>query len=182
MGLAPGSRAAAVAIVLFDAGDTARYCLIKRAKRGRNAGQWALPGGKVEPGESSLDAALREAHEEVALDTSRSTVLGRLDDFVTSSGFVISPYVVAAPRGWRPIAADEEVQGAFEFAIADLLRPDVVRWARVDDGPALLQMHVAAGVRIHAPTGAVLWQFRQTALHGDEVSIAELRQPLFTHR
>jgi 8-oxo-dGTP pyrophosphatase MutT (NUDIX family) len=178
----PGARAAAVAIVLFDVDGAGHYCLIKRARQGRNAGQWGLPGGKVEPGESPVEAALREAHEEVALDVDASAVLGRLDDFVTSSGFVISPFVVRAPAGWRPVAAAEEVHRAVEFSVADLLGPDVVRWAQVDDGPPLLQMHITDGVRVHAPTGALLWQFRQTALHAAEVSVADLRQPEFTRR
>ncbi len=175
------TRAAAVSVIAFDVEAVPSFCLIKRARRGRNAGQWALPGGKVEPGESPQDAALREASEEVGLPAG-SRVLGRLDDMATTSGFVIAPFVVAAPDGWRPRAADAEVHACFEFAVPDLLGDDVVRWATVDDGPPLLQMHVAPGTRIHAPTGGILWQFRQTALLGQEVSLAGLRQPEFTRR
>lgn len=175
-------RAASVAIVLFEVDSIAHYCLIKRAKRGRNAGQWALPGGKIDTGETARDAALREAEEEVSLSSSRAEVIGRLDDVVTTSGFVMSPFILAAPKGWRPVAAAKEVAGAFEFNVADLLAPDVALWAAVDEGPRILQMRIADGVRIHAPTGAVLWQFSQTALQGREVSVAGLRQPDFTRR
>lgn len=129
-----------------------------------------------------MDAALREAEEEVALQRRGSTVLGRLDDIVTVSGFVITPYVVAAPPAWRPSAAAAEVRRAVEFSVTDLLGPEVVRWARIDDAEPLLQMHIGERVRVHAPTGAILWQFRETAVQGVEVPVEGLRQPAFTHR
>lgn len=178
----PGLRSAAVAIVLFERENRAHYCLIKRAKRGRNSGQWALPGGKVEAGESLDQAALREAEEEVSLPSSRARMLGRLDDIITTSGFVMSPFVVASPAGWRPSAAAREVAGVFEFPIVGLLGSDVEHWATVDEGPKLLQLRIADGARIHAPTGAVLWQFSQLGLQGIDVSVQGLRQPEFTRR
>src|SRR5699024_4677200 len=131
------ARAASAVVAGYEIGGAAHYCLIKRAKRGRNAGQWALPGGKVETGETRLEAALREAEEEVALSRQSTWVIGRLDDIATQSGFVMSAFVAAAPTGWRPMAASPEVQGVHEFAVADLVADDVVRWARVDDGPRL---------------------------------------------
>lgn len=179
---APVGRGAAVSVVVFDVAGDAHYCLMKRASKGRNAGQWALPGGKIETGESDVEAALREAQEEVSLPSARAEVLGRLDHHVTMSGFVMSPFVVAAPRGWRPVAAAAEVRRTFEFPVAGLLGEQVVRWAQVDEGERLLQMHLAEGVRIHAPTGGVLWQFRETALRGREVDVSTLRHPEFTRR
>ena len=177
-----GGRAASVVVAVHEADGAAQYCLIKRAKRGRNAGQWALPGGKVEAGETRLEAGLREAEEEVALPGNSVQVLGCLDDFAARSGFVISAFVVAAPIGWRPTAVSSEVQRAYEFPVAELVSDDVVQWARVDDGSPLLQLHIRAGTRIHAPTGGILWQFGQLALLGREVSVAGLRQPGFTRR
>ncbi|WP_293782059.1 hypothetical protein [uncultured Aeromicrobium sp.] len=71
---------------------------------------------------------------------------------------------------------------AVEFSVTDLLGPEVVRWARIDDAEPLLQMHIGERVRVHAPTGAILWQFRETAVQGVEVPVEGLRQPAFTHR
>lgn len=174
------ARAASVVVAIWDIDGKAQYCLIKRAKRGRNAGQWALPGGKVEEGETRLAAALREAEEEVELPRTSVQVIGRLDDITTRSGFAISAFVAAAPLGWMPAAASAEVQQAFPFSIAGLVADGVVRWAHVDDQRPLLQMHLGTGVRIHAPTGAILWQLRETGLGGREVSVADLRHPEFT--
>lgn len=178
----PEGRRAAVSVILFEVDGEAHYCLMKRARRGRNAGQWALPGGKIEPDESDAEAALREAQEEVSLPRARAEVMGRLDHHVTMSGFAISPFVLVAPRGWRPVAAAAEVQQTFAFPIAGLLGSSVVRWAQIDEGPPLLQMHLTEDVRIHAPTGGVLWQFRETGLLGREVEVRTLRHPEFTRR
>src|SRR5699024_2118127 len=174
------ARAASVVIAVYDVEGKAQYCLIERAKRGRNAGQWALPGGKVETGETRLAAALREAEEEVELPRTAVRVVGELDDIATWSGFTISAFVVAAPLGWMPAAVSAEVQQAYQFSIAGLVADGVVKWAQVDEERPLLQMHLGAGVRIHAPTGAILWQLRETGLRGREVSVAGLRHPEFT--
>src|SRR5690606_3256620 len=102
-----GGRAAAVAVAVVeerfgaDLPGFARHdvpsaqaalLLTRRAGTLRShAGQWALPGGRIDPGESAEQAALRELHEEVDLHLDESAVLGRLDDYVTRSGFVITP-------------------------------------------------------------------------------------------
>ncbi|WP_028658840.1 NUDIX hydrolase [Nocardioides insulae] len=181
-------RLAAVAVVLFEQDDEARYVLIRRARRGRNAGQWALPGGKVEPGETPLAGALREAEEEVGLPAAEVRVLGVLDDFPTKTGFAITPLVIAAPEGWLPAAASPEVASVHTFSVDRLAHaPDVVRWSDRDrDGSPvpepLLQLYVAPDTRIHAPTGAILLQFREVGLHGRDTRVADLTQPAFTHR
>jgi 8-oxo-dGTP pyrophosphatase MutT (NUDIX family) len=201
---APRARAASVSVILFAGDDDrdgdgggagaggevderasgapARYVLIRRALRGRNAGQWALPGGKVEPEESVLDAAMREAHEEVGLDPGSGRVLGQLDDFPAKTGFAITPFVVAASDGWMPRAAADEVQAVHTFSVERLYGDEVVHWAPQPDGTTLLQMRIAPDVRVHAPTGAILLQFRELGLHGRHTPVADLTQPPFTHR
>src|SRR5262249_40574274 len=91
-----GRRPAAVAVVLLpDAEGHACLLLTKRVQKLRaHGGQWALPGGRIDPGETARAAALRELAEEVALVRGDETVLGLLDDYPTRSGFVIPPVVV----------------------------------------------------------------------------------------
>jgi 8-oxo-dGTP pyrophosphatase MutT (NUDIX family) len=172
-------RRAAVAVTVLDAGSAPRVLVLKRAPRGTNAGQWALPGGRLEPGETPEAAALREAAEEVGLDGGE--VLGRLDDFVTDSGFVITPVVVLAPEPARLRRNPAEVHSLHPIPLARLLEDDVLRWAPQLDGPALLQLLLRRDVVVHAPTGAILWQFREAVL-GRRTPVAHLVQPEWTRR
>src|SRR6476620_9234160 len=102
-------RAAAVALALIEEGDGALIAGIRAPVNGSrsaavlltrraaalssHAGQWALPGGRIDPGETPEAAALREMHEEVGLALSAADVLGTLDDYATRSGFVITPVI-----------------------------------------------------------------------------------------
>ena len=94
--------------------------IAKRVPRGLNAGQWALPGGKLDPGEDAVGAALRELHEEAGLDIAPAAVAGLLDDFVTDSGFCITPVVVVAPRGARPVRNPAELASLHPVPLANL--------------------------------------------------------------
>lgn len=176
-----GGRRAAVSIVLFEASATTRFVLIKRANRGRNAGQWALPGGKVEAGETTLEAALREAQEEVGLPAIGVQVLGELDYLSAATGYTISPFILSAPTGWLPEAVAEEVQAVHVFDLSVLRGDDVVHWVVQDDGTQWLQMRLCDRAHVHAPTGAILLQFRELALFGREFDVTALIQPGFTH-
>ena len=94
----PGSlRHAAVAVVVVEADvpGEAAFLLTKRTPRLRaHGGQWALPGGRVDPGETIRHTALRELHEELGVLASIDDVLGALDDYPTRSGYLIAPVVV----------------------------------------------------------------------------------------
>lgn len=174
-----GQRRAAVALTLLELSTSPRVLVIKRASRGRNPGQWALPGGRLEPGEDTVGAALREAFEEVGLRDAR--VVGRLDDLVAGSGFVITPVVVAAPEPARLTRNRAEVHSLHPIALERLLDDRVRRWTTGDDGIPLQQLVLRHDMVVHPPTGAILWQFRELLL-GRHTRVGDLRQPVWTHR
>src|ERR1700730_17281882 len=93
-----GLRHAAVAVAIVTDQVRPPWVLLTRRVRGlrNHPGQWALPGGEVDTGETTIGAALRELEEEVGLALPATAVMGRLDDYCTRSGFVISPVVVWA--------------------------------------------------------------------------------------
>jgi 8-oxo-dGTP pyrophosphatase MutT (NUDIX family) len=172
-------RRAAVAVTLLE-GD--RVLVVKRVARGLNAGQWALPGGKLDPGEDAVAAALRELWEETGLELGPAAVAGQLDDFVTDSGFCITPVVAIAPPGARPVRNAAEIASLHPVPVANLLADGVPRWASTPDGRPLLQMPLRHDMVIHAPTGAILLQFREVAIRGGELRISDLAQPEWTRR
>ena len=188
-------HAAAVALAVTDegfgamlpgvpqpAGWSTRAALIltRRSPRLRNhAGQWALPGGRVEPGESPEQAALRELAEEVNLTLGAAAVLGRLDDFVTRSGFVITPVVVWAGAA-RDVAPHlDEVESIHRIPLAEFQRTDAPLLDPVEGSEhPVLRMPVGDSW-IAAPTAAILYQFREVCLEGRFTRVAHFEQPLF---
>jgi 8-oxo-dGTP pyrophosphatase MutT (NUDIX family) len=174
-----GRRHAAVAVTVLDAATAPRVLVLKRAARGTNPGQWALPGGRLEPGETPEQAAVREAEEEVGL--AGAEVAGQLDDFVTDSGFVITPVVLVAPEPARLRRNPAEVHSLHPIALSRLLADDVLRWASAPDGSRLLQLLLRHDMVVHAPTGAILWQFREAML-GRHARVAGFAQPEWTRR
>ena len=178
--VAGGALRAAVAICVLDCDTDPRVLIAKRVPRGRNAGQWALPGGKLEQGETAVGGALRELEEEAAV--ADGVVAGLLDDFVTDSGFCITPVVVLAAAGSRPRRNAAEIASLHEIPLAALLRPGVPRWRERPGELPLLQMKLRPDMVIHAPTGALLYQFREVALLGRDTRVNELAQPEWTRR
>ena len=191
----PAHRAAAVALAVIDAGHgadlagfpahqhwsvDAALLLTRRAGKLRNhAGQWALPGGSVEPGESAEEAALRELSEEVSLQIDASAILGRLDDFATRSGFVMTPIVVwaGAARGMR--ANPDEVASIHRIPLSEFLRADAPMLETVaSSAHPVLRMPVGKHW-IAAPTGAILYQFREVCVYGRHTRVGHFEQPEF---
>ncbi|MEV4475402.1 CoA pyrophosphatase [Nonomuraea sp. NPDC049504] len=171
--VADGLRRAGVTVcVLEDARRSPYVVVIRRAAAGRNAGQWALPGGRADDGERPEAAALRELAEETGV--TGVEVAGLLDDFVTDSGFVITPVVAFGGRQ-EPVGDPREVASVHAVPLERFLAPGVPRW-RGD----LLQMPLGPSIVIHAPTGAILWQFAEVALRGREQRVFDVAQPRWT--
>lgn len=166
-----------------DVAGGAAFVLCRRAPTLRaHSGQWALPGGRVDPGEDAVDAALRETEEEVGVRLGRESVLGLLDDYPTRSGFVITPVVVwgGGRTDLRPSPA--EVLAAYRIGLHNLLRPDSPRFVDIPESDRPVVQIPLGNDLIHAPTGAVLLQLRRLALQGDAEPVDTLEQPVFAWR
>jgi 8-oxo-dGTP pyrophosphatase MutT (NUDIX family) len=179
---ADGLRRAGVVLCVVEQDGVPSVILIRRAYQGRNAGQWGLPGGRLEDGETLERAALRELHEEIGLAAGPGDVLGRLDDFPAMSGFAITPFVVALDDPGPLAPSPDEVHSVHYTSLRRLAHDDTPAWVPQPGGGRLLQMRLGPDWRVHAPTGAMLWQFREVVLLGRHVRVADFVQPEWTRR
>jgi mutator protein MutT len=195
---AEGRKHAAVALAVSEAGhgaglpglpqhahwsDAPALLLTRRASTlSAHAGQWALPGGRIDDGETPEQAALRELFEEIGLQLAPESILGRLDDYATRSGYLITPVVVwAGPARHTALNADE-VASLHRIPTDELLRADapILNQVRGAAHP-VLRMPVGSGW-IAAPTAVFLYQFREWCLLGRETRVAHFDQPAFAWR
>jgi 8-oxo-dGTP pyrophosphatase MutT (NUDIX family) len=155
-------RRAAGLLLLFPHGERAYVVLTVRGDTPRHAGQVSLPGGVVEPGETIEQAALREAHEEVALVLDAVDVIGALTPIdIPVSGFRLYPIVAMAATRPRLAPADGEVADILEVSVADLLDPAHVGYSELTrDGINLtVPSFRVAGHEIWGATAMVLAEF-----------------------
>jgi 8-oxo-dGTP pyrophosphatase MutT (NUDIX family) len=158
----------------------AAILLTRRGSRlNDHPGQWALPGGRIDDGETALEAAVREVEEEIGLTLSPDSLLGQLDDYPTRSGYVISPFVFWAGRDAAPIANPDEVASIHRIALRELTRADSPKFVDIPESDRPVIQLPVGGDLIHAPTGAVLYQFRAVAYDGDPIRVDEFEQPVF---
>jgi len=181
---AEGLHAAAVAIVLVpDEAGRAAFLLTRRAPRLRShGGQWALPGGRLDQGESQEAAALRELREELGLALEPASVLGLLDDYPTRSGFVITPVVLWGEGVGEPCPNPREVASVHRIPVAELARADVPRLRSIPESDRPVISIPLLGTQIHAPTAALLYQLVEVAFRGRDTRVAHFEQPVFAWR
>jgi 8-oxo-dGTP pyrophosphatase MutT (NUDIX family) len=193
-----GLREAAVAITVVDmqadacrddgsscgGGETrAAIILTRRApKLKRHAGQWALPGGRIDPGECPEETALRELEEEVGLKLGPAKVLGRLDDYSTRSGFTIKPVVVWGGCGITLAANPGEVASIHRIPLAEFMRNDAPMLRKIPESDHPVLLMPVGDNWIAAPTAAMIYQFREVAILGRNRRVAHYEQPYFAWR
>jgi 8-oxo-dGTP pyrophosphatase MutT (NUDIX family) len=180
----PDHRQAAVGVVVLD-DEAGRACFVLTRRPGtlrRHAGQFALPGGRLDPGETPEVAALREISEEIGLFLDPTSVLGRLDDFASRSGHLITPVVVWAGSDAILTPSPAEVQSVYRVPLTDLERPGNPSLSHIPQSDRPLIHFSLVGTTIFAPTAAILYQFREVALRGRPTRVAHFEQPLFAWR
>jgi len=172
---------AAVALTIIEDHQDAALIVTKRAPRLKDhAGQWALPGGRIDPGETATTAALRELHEEVNLALNDTAVMGMLDDYITRSGYIITPVVV-----WSNTRLDQlnpspdEVASIHAFSFTELTRTDSPNLETIAESDRQVLSMNFSDDRIYSPTAAMLYQFREVCILGKTTRVAHYDQPVF---
>ena len=174
-----GRRAAAVTIaVLTTDGEPAIWLTERSASLRAHPSQFAFPGGRIDPNETAAEAALRELEEELGVHAHHGQIIGELDDFATESGFVITPFVV-----WIG-----DFTGTLHPNPAEVAHVHTVTMDEVDADPrfvtdprvdAPILQWPFRDVDVHAPTAAILYQFREVVLRRRHTRVAHVGQPVF---
>lgn len=174
-------RAAAVALtLLMDEQGEPSFLLTRRASTlAHHRGQFALPGGRQDPGEDAERAALRELWEELGLQLRQEHVLGQLDDFKTRSGFVITPVVVWADSVGQLAPNPHEVARVYRVPLRDLYQPEVPCLTPTSVAEAPILSLPLVGTQVFSPTAAIIYQLREVALEGRATRVFHFDQPRF---
>lgn len=162
---APGLKPAAVLLLLVDHGAEQRIVLTVRSSTvEHHKGQISFPGGAVHPADENLGVtALRETWEEVGVPPEAVELIGQLDDLMTISNFVVTPYAgvlrAAGPYEYTPSAV--EVAEVIEPPVAALLAPGALVWEELSRGAATRRSPAYhwEGYRIWGATGRMLHGF-----------------------
>jgi 8-oxo-dGTP pyrophosphatase MutT (NUDIX family) len=177
---------AAVALALTAAddgsGETAFLLTRRAAGLRRHAGQWALPGGRCDPGETLEATALRELEEELGVRLPAGDVLGVLDDYPTRSGWAITPVVVWLDDASTLNPDPGEVASVHHIRLDHIAGDDAVAFETIPESDRpLIRLHLVEGHHVHAPTAALVYQLRELAA-GRVTRVAEFEQPVFAWR
>ena len=190
-----GRKHAAVAFTLVDCSEPANIANIpyiatecrqaafilttRTAKLSSHAGQRAYPGGRLDPGETAEQAALRELEEEVGLALDTSKILGLLDDYATRSGFVITPVVIWGGKSPDLVPNHDEVAQIHRIPLRELLREEVPILDSIAESDHPVLKMPLGDEWFAAPSAAIAYQFREVALLGKDTRVAHYEQPYF---
>lgn len=173
---------AAVTLTVVDSRHGASFLLTRRTALNAHSRQFALPGGRLDPGETAIQAALRELHEEMGVELGEDKVLGVLDDYPTRSGYRITPVVVWAGGAVKVTPQPSEVERVHVVTLERLARPETPEFASIPESDRpLIRLNIARA-KVHAPTAAVIYQFREVCLFGRDTRVDHLEQPVFAWR
>ena len=176
----PGLKRAAVVIVLVedDLGEVSLLLTRRAARLRAHSRQWAFPGGRCDPGETALVAGLRELREELNLQLEPDDILCVLDDYPTRSGYLITPMVAWAPSRAVITPSPDEVASVHRISLDSILHPEAFDFISIPESPRRVVRFRYEDDRIHAPTAALIYQFREV-LAGRITRVADLEQPVF---
>jgi 8-oxo-dGTP pyrophosphatase MutT (NUDIX family) len=188
-----GLKRAAVAIVIVPLTHPPRskgsmeaaFLLTARAATlNAHASQLALPGGRIDRGETPEQCALRELREELNVALGPTAILGRLDDYPTRSGYLIAPFVLWALPKTIPTPNKAEVAMVFRIPLAELRRHDAPEIFSISESerPVIRLLLPSLGGHVNAPTAALLYQFREVALEGRPTRVDHFDQPAWAWR
>ena len=171
--------AVAIALTVADKADETALLLTRRASGLRaHRAQWALPGGRCDAGETQVQSALRELREELGLDLRDDAVLGLLDDYPTRSGYLITPVVVWAAGEGAVVPNPQEVASVHRIPLGTIEHEKAFDFIAIPESARrVVRFHWDERL-IHAPTAAVIYQFREV-LAGRDTRVADLEQPVF---
>lgn len=188
-------KAAAVAVIVCDLAygsgvsgmsrfqtcqtDAALLLTKRSSKLRRHAGQWSLPGGRVDAGETLEETAIREVQEEINLELNADQIIGRLDDFETRSGFVMTPILFWAGRLENLTPNLDEVDSIHRIPVSEFMREDAPMLSESDHSDEPVLRMPVGDTWIAAPTAAILLQFREVCVLGKQTRVAHFDQPKF---